>query len=350
MASPSELAPGASVAAATPTISSPTTVTRADIVGPARRRSLSGIETPSSTTSSLIFPSDLSRKNYMHIGISNNNRTSSLGIVSGYFLTNDIQNTKTFISLPLPENIKDVTQIAYSESAVVGGSNLIGAAAGGIAGALSNVTRRLSRIPGLGSAVDAAAGVGNALAEPAYNDIVAMSGHTPNQMLTVLLQGPKYKSHSFTWKLYPRDANESKTIKKIIHELKISARPKLNLGAQFFVFPQIFNLSFVINGKDLFKEEDSNNYLFAFKPAVLEGIAVNYTPSGQPAIYSVTGAPDGVEITLNFKEVEYWTGEDLGDELPPDFTPAEAAALATGSGAGTATDGGQAFGPGGLTG
>lgn len=311
MASPSELAPGASVAAATPTISSPTTVTRADIVGSARRRSLSGIETPSSATSSLIFPSDLSRKHFMHIGISRNDRTSSLGILSQFWLKNDIQNTKTFISLPLPENIKDVTQIAYSESAVVGGSNLIGAVAGSIGGAFGDKFRAARRAGGAAGAVAGAAG---AIADPTMNDIIATTGYTPNQMLTVLLQGPKYKSHSFTWKLYPRDANESKNIKKIIHELKDNARAKIDGSSQFFRFPSIFNLSFVINGEDLYEEAADNNYLFSFKPAVLEGIAVNYTPSGQPAIYSVTGAPDGVEITLNFKEVEYWT-EDSGTVL-----------------------------------
>jgi hypothetical protein len=47
---------------------------------------------------------------------------------------------------------------------------------------------------------------------------------------------------------------------------------------------------------------------------VLQSVVVNYTPSGAPALYSGTSAPDGVELTLNFTELEYWLGEDRPSE------------------------------------
>jgi hypothetical protein len=227
--------------------------------------------------------------------------------------TSDIRNTETSIALPLPENIKDVTQVAYSESRVLGGANALQAIMGVATGAISGSLGPISRFPsgGFNAAVQAAQGFAQPLIEPALNDLQASTGLTPNQMLTVLLQGPTYKTHSFTWKLYPKDPRESIVIKQIINELKIKSRPGTSLYRQFFTFPRLFNLSFTINGKEHFNEQDPQNYLFAFKPAVLEGISVNYTPSGQPALYKGTGAPDGVEITLNFKEVEYWlNGEE----------------------------------------
>ncbi len=313
MITPIDLRPGASIAAQTPTPNRPVTVTRADIVGPARRQSLVFIESPAGATNRYVFPTDLG-PHYMNIGISTSNRrTSSMSIIPGG-KTNYIADTETSIALPLPENIKDITQIAYSESAVIGGANALQAAGGAIQGAINGFFGPQASPPGVAGAVaGAASGVANALFEPALNELKARTGLTPNQMLTVLLQGPRYKTHSFTWKLYPKNARESFVIKQIINELKIKSRPGTGFNRQFFTFPRLFNLSFTINGKEHLEEQDSRNYFFAFKPAVLEGIAINYTPSGQPALYKSTGAPDGVEITLNFKEVEYWLNDDEAD-------------------------------------
>lgn len=309
---PVNIRTGASIAAASPTQNNPATITRANIVGNARAQSLVNVESPAGATNRFVFPSNLG-PHYMNIGISTSSRTSSMSIFGG--LKNDIQNTETSIALPLPENIRDITQIAYSEGPVLGGANALQAATGAISGGIAGgVGTRLIGRPGAGGglqgAVGALRGATGGLFVPALNEIISRTGLTPNQMLTVLLQGPTYKTHSFTWKLYPRDARESATIKNIVNELKIKSRPGTALGRQFFTFPRLFNLSFTINGKEHFNENDPVNYLFAFKPAVLEGITVNYTPSGQPALYKGTGAPDGVELTLNFKEVEYWLNDN----------------------------------------
>ena len=72
------------------------------------------------------------------------------------------------------------------------------------------------------------------------------------------------------------------------------------IGNFFFEFPKVFKLSFSPN----------ENFLYAFKPAVMESISVNYTPSGSPNFYGKTGAPDGITLTMNFWELEYWLSED----------------------------------------
>jgi hypothetical protein len=310
MTTRAEIGAGASIAARFPTPSRPLTVTRADIVGPFARQSLKSIESPGGKIDVVKFPQDIG-PHFMNIGISESNRrTSSNSLVAPR--TNDIKNTESNIILPLPENIKDMTRVNYSESPVVGGANALGAG-GALLGSLAGAALRAA-----GPAAAAFAAGASAIGEASYNDIIAQSGVTPNQMLTVLLQGPTYKTHSFTWKLYPKTKAESDLIKRIIYDLKIASRPGSDANRQYFTFPRLFNLSFCINGKYLTEENDPYNYLFAFKPAVLEGISVNYTPSGQPALYKGVGAPDGVELTLNFKEVEYWLGEDtegLGKRL-----------------------------------
>lgn len=312
---PADLRPGASPAASAPTQVNPASITRADIVGPARRNSLLNVEAPAGRVSNLKFPTNLG-PHYMNIGISKSNRRTTIyslaAILPGITQNvNSINDTETYVTLPLPENIKDVTQIAYSESPVVGGANALqalGSAVENFIGPLGNfnrIQRTMSdRFTG------AAGGAVGDLTGPIYNEVIARTGVTPNQMLTVLLQGPRYKEHTFSWKLYPRNRAESEMIRNIINKLKISSRPGTDANRQYFTFPRLFNLSFTINGNQLTKEVSSPNYLFAFKPAVLTGISVNYTPSGQPSLYKEVGAPDGVELTLNFKEVEYWLNED----------------------------------------
>lgn len=357
---PVNIRTGASIAAATPTQNNPAQVTRANIIGGARTVALTNVEQPAGNISRFTFPTDIG-PHYMNIGISRSSRTSLQNSAFQFLNKNSVEETETNIILPLPENIRDVTQTAFSEGPVLGGANalqaIIGGVSGGASGYLGNIAGRAMRQGGgLGAFAGALTGFAGPLAQPAMNELSARTGLTPNQMLTVLLQGPTYKTHSFTWKLYPKTPQESKIIKNIIQEIKSKSRPGTSFYRQFFTFPRLFNLSFAVNGKKFFDENDPNNYLFSFKPAVLEGISVNYTPSGQPALYKGTGAPDGVEITMNFKEVEYWLAEAVsfsdrlfGYESGP-VTPSEGAAAATGTGTETTTDGGQSFGPGGLSG
>jgi len=255
------------------------TVSRSDIVGPASRYKLKTVES-SAKVGSYIFPADLGQ-HYMTIAVSTTTRKTSIG---GGTKTGGIQlNTSNYIRLPLPENIKDINETEYTTEGAV---------------SLDKLSAGISSVLGLDSFFKPLgdAGIGN--------EIKAQTGIAPNQMLTILLKGPKYKSHSFTWKLYPRNKKESDTIASMIELLKTSSRPGRGAGSAFFLFPHLFGLSFTLNSRT------NSGYMFKFKPTVLNSVIVNYTPSGQPSLYRTTGAPDGVELTLNFTEIEYWLSDD----------------------------------------
>jgi hypothetical protein len=255
------------------------TVSRSDIVGPASRYKLKTVES-SAKVGSYIFPADLGQ-HYMTIAVSTATRKTSIG---GGTKTGSMQlNTSNYIRLPLPENIKDINETEYTTEGAV---------------SLSSLTSAFSKFTGADSFF-------NPLADAKIgNELKAKTGVAPNQMLTILLKGPKYKSHSFTWKLYPRNKKESDMIASMIELLKTSSRPGLGAGSAFFLFPHLFGLSFTLNSRT------NSGYMFKFKPTVLNSVLVNYTPSGQPSLYRTTGAPDGVELTLNFTEVEYWLSDD----------------------------------------
>lgn len=300
-ANPAALASGASTAVGG--IKPPEVrVTAADLY-PMRMQTLSNIE-GNSAIGALQFPSDRA-KYYMTLGLHDYSRSPSdlMGVIVQAMGKLNITNT---ITLPLPQQMIDSHSVNYAEEALgqglgastEGSTSLINA----MAGNMSNVTQGLAGILGAGASTFLQ-GIKDftGLNAPALTQ--ALAGVAPNQFLTILLKGPQYKKHSFTWKLSPRNEGESESIRRIIELLNNSMAPGMSAaGNAFFSFPKIVTLSFMPN----------SNVLYRFKPAVIENMTVNYAPSGAPAFYRRTEAPDTVEIKLDFLEVEYWLTGDFG--------------------------------------
>src|SRR5690606_8176912 len=101
-----------------------------------------------------------------------------------------------------------------------------------------------------------------------------------NQFFTVLLDGPKYKRHSLTWNLIPRNFAEADTIRRIIRLINNAMAPGLALaGGALFSFPRVVRCAFFPN----------HRYLYRFKPAVITDFQINYTPMSQPSFYHQSG-------------------------------------------------------------
>lgn len=125
-------------------------------------------------------------------------------------------------------------------------------------------------------------------------------GLSVNKYKSVLLQAPQFKRHEFVWKLSPKNAQESRIINRIANTLKNCAAPSLNLAQTVFQYPYIFDIYFPKNYE----------YMYGFKPSVIESVSVDYSGGNQqPALYN-NGAPESVVITLNMVEIEVWTKED----------------------------------------
>jgi hypothetical protein len=224
---------------------------------------------------------------------------------------------------------------ALAES-ITGGT--IGAVNRGLVDAASSIMKN--------AVVNIAGAVAQQAVASAAKITLADTGLAPNQFLTVILKGPEYKKYNFTWKFYPKNARESQEIQRIIYTIRNAMRTNLGPANAFFNFPKVFNLSF-----------SNSTYLYQFKPAVIDSMSVNYTPSGSPMFYNSTAAPDGVEMTISFSEIEYHLSDEIAanNSETGEFLSAEQAELnrqAGATAAGTApelvTEGGQAFGGGGL--
>jgi hypothetical protein len=231
--------------------------------------------------------------------------------------------------LPLPTNgLRESQSVSYDTENL---GPMIGAAADAATSAFNNSGNQnffsivdALRNTTVGAAAQAysAANLGG-FGNQVRSAISSVTGTSVNPFQTVTFKAPSFKKHSFTWKLVPRNAQESEDIRRIIELFKYHSSPGISTGpGVFFSYPEILEIQ-------LFPREE---YLYSFKPCVVENVTINYTPNG-PSIYRGTGAPTAVEISIGLQEIEYWTKNDYsygridytGNVTTPEERQAEAA-------------------------
>lgn len=265
------------------------------------------------TLNTLQYPADLP-KYYMTLDIQSYSRAN--------LFTIGVTQSLGMIVLPLPAKLVDTQQVKYEEKPI---GSLLGAGLnaglasvsnfdknnatastvsglaetgkGLLAGGAVNITDRLdSAVPGVGSAVK------------------AVTGYSGNYFLTVLLDGPQYKTHNFQWQFSPRTPQESESLNKIIRTLNNAMAPGLQFSGAVFTFPRVFRIAYQPNVR----------YLYKFKPAVLVNFTVDYSGGGLPAFYradtatSSHNAPVMLTINAQFLELEFWLRSDFGDNSGTD--------------------------------
>ncbi len=120
------------------------------------------------------------------------------------------------------------------------------------------------------------------------------SGSILNPNLSLLFNGPALRPFSFTFRLTPRSAKESKNVKGIIREFKEGSAVNASTNNVFLKAPDVFKIEY--NGK----AKDSLN---RFKTCALTSVSVNYTPDGTYMTYQ-DGTMTSYEITLTFNELD----------------------------------------------
>jgi hypothetical protein len=119
-----------------------------------------------------------------------------------------------------------------------------------------------------------------------------------------IFEGVPFRSFSYTYDFYPRSEDESENVKRILDELKYHMHPNFKDDAGFlFQYPAEFDIFFMHKGQE-------NKFIHKHRSAVLESMAVNYSPNGQFSAFP-NGSPTSYQATLNFKEVSIVTKEAL---------------------------------------
>jgi len=235
------------------------------------------------------------------------------------------------IRLPMPSNLSTDYNPDYSvaslgpiagmalkpaEQAMYGLNSMGGAAATGqslaglVGGNPGAVTSFLAGVGTSGATATAISGL-NALGQQAGAEnlsgaILKIAGGVAiNPHKIVLFTGVNFREHQFTWKLSPKNREESNRIKMIIDSFVYYSHPQYVAGGLFFKYPEYFNIKF-----------RHPEYLFELLPSVCKDVRVNYHGQGYPGyIRDSDGmgppAPAEVELSLTFQEIEIVTKDNL---------------------------------------
>lgn len=250
----------------------------------------------------LVFPRDLIQNNRNFYVSFSFQKYEKRAINSSPFL----RSTGT-VRLPLPSNLKDNLSVSY-------GTESLGPAVGAV---LENAVKSGPSVGGAEGFLAGAGRFGNAVLEGAegtaiaaaqqagpnaMNAISAYTGLAANPYQTVLFKQPNFKKHSFSWKLMPRDEEESGIIRNLVRTFQFHTSPGVSEGAGlFFSFPSMVIVS-------LFP---SSEFLYRFKPCVIESVDVNYAAGSGPSFFKRSQAPTAVTFSIQLQEIEYWTNNDF---------------------------------------
>ena len=222
-------------------------------------------------------------------------------------------------TLPIPKELVDTTSVSYEEASlgtVVGmaaeaisyaasGNATDAAAAGAGAAGAAAATAATGALQGLARRTPGAAGaVAQSIADNAVPALRSLTGLTPNPFQTVLFKNPQFKTHRFSWRFIPRDEQESVDLRDLIRAFKYHMLPGTVARGVLFTFPEIVQV----------RLHPDDKFTYMFKPCVIETMNVNYAPNG-PSFYRRTDAPTAVDISINLKEIEFWTKNDFGPEI-----------------------------------
>lgn len=199
------------------------------------------------------------------------------------------QYTDSQMSATEAQMIKPFDRMIYGNQGDMSG---VAAAGGALAGIAAGGIGKVGSALGISADAGAAAlkvGAGVAL--------------NPNKI--VLFTGVPFREHTFSWKLSPKNRQESDTINEMIKMMRYYAHPEYVAGGLFFKYPEFFRIRF-----------NYPEYLFDLRPSVCTDIKVNYHSQGYPAYIrnrdgSGIPAPAEVELSLSFKEVEIITKNSL---------------------------------------
>lgn len=235
------------------------------------------------------------------------------------------------IRLPLPAELRDDTAVAYNniDMKLVGdvlnddvGSGLMAQGLRSAAAVPQALGASLSEAGGTASSFGVgmlASVAGSVISENADSFASAIQqtmGVAPNPNPSVAFQGPQLREMSLTWTLLPTNEADSKKIRSLINYLKMRALPgnQVTDSAAILNYPYLCQVNFYPwdngGGGDFGWSENS---IIRMKRAFMSSVNVNYTAGSAPAFFSgFNNEPVVVQLSINFKEIEYFLANDFG--------------------------------------
>ena len=156
----------------------------------------------------------------------------------------------------------------------------------------------------------------------------ASRGTAINPQATLSFEGVNLRNFTLDWTLYPESKEEAESIRKIVRGLKSQVLPSVQsvtgdlqtsadgvagnngvftaaLSRAFLTYPAVVSINLL---------GIQENHFVKFKPCMCSGINVDYGASGEIVI-AEGGVPQGVKLSMEFKELEIQTAEDYSDAV-----------------------------------
>lgn len=260
---------------------------------------------------------------------------SKQSVTSQTRFSNKTKKTEYSIALYMPNSIQTELSANYNmeDMGMLQGLAKAGGAAGDViksmfsgqamsdeqsaaaAGTLKDAVAQAGVKVGL-EAVDAVAGVAGIDVNSAAA-AKAMRRKVVNPHMEFLFESVGQRSYSFSFKMVPRNLNETKQIHDIIRIFRSAALPSSQKGGGLTLdFPAEFDISYFRGGSE-------NTWIPRISRCALTNVSVNFTPNGKFQTlaeqsfddvtgYSVEGAPPAsVELALSFSEMSTLLREDV---------------------------------------
>jgi hypothetical protein len=117
-----------------------------------------------------------------------------------------------------------------------------------------------------------------------------------------------FRTFTFDYQFYPRDAKEAENVLNIIYQFKLHMHPEFKDANNFlYIYPSEFDIFYYNGGKE-------NLNVNRHTSCVLTDMVVNYSPNGQFTSFA-NGMPTQINVTLTFKELATLTKEKIQDYM-----------------------------------
>ena len=141
---------------------------------------------------------------------------------------------------------------------------------------------------------------------------VSASGNSPNNYMALVYGGPnEFRQHTFDFKFFPKNPDESKNVREIIEEFKRGTLPRMSsdvtgtsasgqtLLDPFFKSPRQHTIKFMQANTN-----STNTFLFDIGISVITSMSVNYDPQSMVGFHE-DGSPVQIDMSLTFKEIAF---------------------------------------------
>jgi hypothetical protein len=200
------------------------------------------------------------------------------------------------IQLPIPRDLKENFDLEVSAKA-------LGAKVGGLADLSTDLLRGAGEsVKGTEFAILYGA-IAQAFEGSAADALGQALGAVPNPHLQAIFSGVDLRTHAFQWTFAPRNPQESRNLKAIIHEIKKNSLPAYSTtGTAALQYPPMVEVKLMPWGDDLIR----------FKKCLIKSVSVNYAPAGLPSFFAGTREPTMIQLEIQMLETEIQTAKDYG--------------------------------------